>query len=85
MHELSPWGHIHPPHLDGVFTSHRGEFRIEALPDGRTRLHGSTWYSSGYRPQIYWNLWCDGLIHAIHQRVLDHVARLAAADHAARR
>jgi hypothetical protein len=28
-------------------------------------------------PQAYWGLWADALVHAIHDRVLAHVKRLA--------
>jgi hypothetical protein len=28
-------------------------------------------------PKAYWRLWADPIIHAIHLRVLEHVARLA--------
>jgi len=42
MHELSPYRHVHPPHLDGYLRCQRGEFRLVALPGGRTRLEGST-------------------------------------------
>ncbi len=78
MRELSPWGDIHPPHLDGYLRSRRGEFRLVPLDGGRrTRLEGSTWYELQVSPGPYWHLWGDGLIHAIHARVLEHIRRLA--------
>jgi len=80
MRELSPWPDIHAPHLDGYLRSRRGEFRLVALPGGRTRLEGSTWYQVEVHPQAYWSRWSDLFIHAIHQRVLGHIARLAAAE-----
>ncbi len=79
MREWSPYD-IHPPHLDGVFLSRRGEFRLSPLPGGRTRLEGRTWYQVAMAPGWYWQCWGDGLIHAIHRRVLEHIARVAAAD-----
>lgn len=42
MHELSPY-HIHPPHLNHYLMSRQGEFLLESLPGGRTRLVGTTW------------------------------------------
>lgn len=42
--ELTPSRSIDPPHLDGAFRARRGEFRLVALPGGRTRLAGSTGY-----------------------------------------
>ncbi len=80
MVELSPYRHIHPPHLDGYLRSNRGEFRLIALPQGRTRLEGSTWYELDMFPQTYWTLWSDFLIHRIHERVLLHVKRLSEAE-----
>ena len=77
MFELSPYRHIHPPHLDGYLRSNRGEFLLIALPDGRTRLEGRTWYEFDMFPQTYWTLWSQLLIHRIHRRVLLHVKQLA--------
>ncbi len=79
MKEWSPFRYIHPPHLDGTIRSRRGEFRLFALPGGRTRLEGSTWYELSMAPEPYWAVWSDGLIHAIHQRVLKHVKHLSEA------
>jgi uncharacterized membrane protein YhaH (DUF805 family) len=73
MEEWSPYKNIHPRHLDGYFRSQRGEFRLVSLPFGRTRLEGSTWYELDLAPGEYWRLWADGLIHAIHMRVLKHI------------
>jgi uncharacterized membrane protein YhaH (DUF805 family) len=74
LRELSPWGNLAPPHLEGYLRSQRGEFRLVALPDGRTRLEGSTWYTIRMEPHNYWAMLFDGVIHRIHHRVLDHVA-----------
>lgn len=77
MFELSPYHHIHPPHLDGNFRSTRGEFRLVDLGDGRTRLDGTTWYVIEMGPQEYWRLWTDAIIHRIHLRVLRHIRKAA--------
>jgi hypothetical protein len=73
MNELSPYSHIEPPHLHGYFESHQGQFQLTALPDGRTRIEGTTWYSHALWPQVYWHLWSDYIIHTIHMRVLRHI------------
>ena len=80
MHELSPYRHVHPPHLDGYLRCRRGEFRLTALPAGRTRLEGSTWYEFEMYPQDYWTLWSDLCIQRIHCRVLNHIKQLAEAQ-----
>jgi hypothetical protein len=78
MIELSPWRHVHPPHLhDRSLKSRRGEFRLVDLGDGRTRLEGRTWYTFDMHPQAYWTLWAHFSIHRIHRRVLNHVKQLA--------
>jgi hypothetical protein len=82
MHEWSPYRHVHPPHLDGYLQSHRGEFRLIRLPDGRTRLEGSTWYTMDLAPTPYWMVWSDAILHGIHRRVLRHVKVLSESGHA---
>ena len=77
MHELSPYRLVLAPHLDGYLGVRSGEFRLRALPGGRTRLEGRTRYELRVFPGAYWGLWSDALIHAIHRRVLEHVARAA--------
>jgi uncharacterized membrane protein YhaH (DUF805 family) len=81
MLELSPYHHVHPPHLEHhTLNSRRGEFRLISLPGGRTRLEGRTWYAFEMFPQGYWTLWSDSTIHRIHLRVLNHIKRLAEAE-----
>ena len=81
MRELSPYHHVHPPHLeDASLISRRGEFRLVALPGGRTRLEGRTWYTFEMYPQGYWTLWSDACIHTIHRRVLRHIKQLSEKD-----
>ena len=80
MFELTPYAHVHPPHLDGALQSTRGEFVLEELADGRTRLIGRTWYRFDMFPHTYWTLWSDLLIHRIHARVLNHVKQHAEQD-----
>jgi len=77
MEEWTPWPSIHPPHLEGCFVSRRGQFLLEPLPGGRTRLEGTTWYTHELFPAAYWGLWSDAIIHRIHLRVLAHVKALA--------
>ena len=80
MRELSPY-HIHPPHLDNFLVSKRGQFLLEGLPDGKTRLEGTTWYTNRMWPEIYWGGLADRIIGSIHRRVLEHVRKLAEMDH----
>jgi uncharacterized membrane protein YhaH (DUF805 family) len=79
MFELSPYRHIHPPHLTGSFSSLKGEFLLIPLENGRTRLEGRTWYQVKIYPLAYWTVWTDALLHRIHLRVLRHIKRTAEA------
>jgi hypothetical protein len=77
MNELSFYRHLDPPHLHGYLVSKQGQFLLTGLPDGSTRLEGTTWYQHHLRPARYWQLWSDYIIHRIHLRVLDHIKRLS--------
>lgn len=79
LHETSPYGAIHPPHLETLMRSRRGEFRLIALPDGKTRLEGSTWYTLEAAPRWYWQPMTDAIVHSIHRAVLQHVATVCEA------
>jgi hypothetical protein len=73
LNELTPYGHIDPPHLHGYFVSEKGQFLLTVLPGARTRLEGTTWYQHTMWPAAYWHLWSDYIIHKIHLRVLEHI------------
>jgi hypothetical protein len=80
---MKEWGFtddVDAPHLHGFMRSKRGEFRLTELPGGKTRLEGITDYELSLYPALYWKLWSDGIVHAIHERVLTHVARLSEED-----
>jgi uncharacterized membrane protein YhaH (DUF805 family) len=79
LDELTPYGHIDAPHLHGYFVSEKGQFSLTALPGGRTRLEGTTWYRHTMWPAAYWHLWSDYIIHKIHFRVLEHIRAQAEA------
>ena len=80
MQEWTPYKEIHPPHLEGFLVSQQGQFLLIPLPDGRTRLEGTTWYRHNMWPAAYWRVWSDFIIHRIHLRVLRHVKELAERD-----
>ena len=78
MEELSPFGHISPPHIeDSVLRSQRGEFLLKRISSKKTLLIGTTWYDFDMAPNWYWTLWSDAIIHKIHERVLTHIAQLS--------
>ena len=73
MQEWTPYARIHPPHLDGFLVSRQGEFQLEAMPNGGTRLKATTWYQHGLWPARYWKLWSDYIIHNVHAMVLENI------------
>jgi hypothetical protein len=77
MQEWTIWGGPKPPHIEGYLESVRGQFQLTPLSGGQTRLIGRTWYRTNMVPERYWRLWSDPIIHAIHLKVLRHVAALS--------
>lgn len=73
MKETSPYGEIDTPHLHDYFVSRRGQFKLTPLANGNTLLEGTTWYNHRISPEIYWQFWTENIVHAIHQRVLNHI------------
>jgi hypothetical protein len=73
MQEWTPYAHLDPPHLHGFLVSNGGQFSLTPLPNGGTRLEGTTWYHHGLWPATYWRWWSDAIIHRIHMRVLTHI------------
>lgn len=77
MDEWSPYRNLRPPHLENYLVSRAGQFLLTRLPDGRTRLEGTTWYRNRFWPAQYWRVWSDYIIHSIHERVLVHIKSLS--------
>lgn len=73
MNELNPFWEVNPPHLDGYFKSHKGQFKLIKINDNQTLLEGTTWYTIDIHPENYWKVWSDFIIHRIHKRVLNHI------------
>jgi hypothetical protein len=77
MQEWTPYAQIHPPHLEGFLASRQGEFRLEPLPNGGTRLYATTWYQHHMWPGMYWRVWSDYIIHRVHDMVLANIRERA--------
>jgi len=81
MKETSPYENIRVRHLeDHDFQPERADFVLVRLPNGGTRLEGTTTYQNKMWPGMYWRLWTDAIIHSIHNRVFNHVKTLAETD-----
>jgi hypothetical protein len=80
MKELSFYD-VKPNHLHGYWVSQKGQFKLIRLQDGSTRLEGTTWYLNKIKPDLYWTLWSDYIVHQIHHRVLRHIKEQAEKNH----
>jgi len=81
MTETSPYGQIRVRHLeDRDFQPERADFVLTPLPNGGTRLEGTTTYQNKMWPGQYWRLYTDSVVHTIHRRVFEHVKQLSEAD-----
>jgi hypothetical protein len=76
MKELSFYD-LHPNHIHGYFISKYGQFKLLKQADGSTVLEGTTWYYNKIKPNLYWDLWSDYIVHKIHERVLAHIKLVA--------
>lgn len=72
MKELSFWD-VDAPHLHDYFVSKKGQFKLIKISENETLLEGTTWYYNKIKPNFYWNLWSDYIVHEIHNRVLTHI------------
>ena len=77
MRELSPYPGLDTAHLHDYLVSKHGEFDLEPLSGGRTRLIGHTWYQHHLWPALYWALFSDQIIHQIHMQVLTYIKHLS--------
>jgi len=66
-------------HLHTTYTSLDGGFRLEALPNGQTRLIGTSRYLLAITPASYWNLWTREIVSQVQLRVMNHVKAKAEA------
>ncbi len=66
-------------HLHTTYTSLEGGFRLEALPNGQTRLTGNSRYLLTITPASYWNLWTRQIVSQVQLRVMNHVKAKAEA------
>lgn len=77
MIEQNPFGHVESSHLEGYFQAKRGRFKLTALPNGRTRVEGTSWFSQNLWPHWYWEPIAMHTVSNVHQRVLGHIKALA--------
>ncbi|MDG2004778.1 MAG: hypothetical protein P8J20_15760 [Novosphingobium sp.] len=70
MKEMSPYGNIHTPHLDGYFETGETQFELEALGEQSTRLTIRAAHRLKIDPVIYWEPIARWAINGNTRRVL---------------
>jgi len=73
MRELSPYAHVHAPHITGYFRTLSTSFALEPLGDGRTRVRERTTHALELEPLPYWLPLARWIVHLNNRRVLAHV------------
>jgi hypothetical protein len=75
MHELSPYSHVHAPHVIGYFTTKSTSFELVPHPDGRTEINERTSHELRLDPIFYWLPFARWMVHENNARVLEHIKR----------
>jgi uncharacterized membrane protein YhaH (DUF805 family) len=79
MRELSPYQHVHAPHVSGYFLTTSTSFELQPLPDGGTEIVERTSHELKLDPVFYWLPMARWVVHANNARVLAHISRQAEA------
>jgi hypothetical protein len=75
MRELSPYEHVHAPHVVGYFRTTATSFALLPRGDGRTELIEQTSHELKLDPVFYWLPLARWLVHENNARVLAHIRR----------
>jgi hypothetical protein len=75
MHELSPYSHVHAPHVVGYFATRTMSFELKPQPDGRTEIIERTSHALKLDPVFYWLPFARWIVHENNMRVLEHIRR----------
>jgi MFS family permease len=75
MRELSPYKHVHAPHVVGYFHTTYTSFELLPLAEGRTRVVLRTDHELKLDPVLYWLPLARWVVTKDNARVLDYVRR----------
>jgi len=79
LRELSPYAHVHAPHMTSAFRTLDADFSITPLANGQTRLTLATHHELQLEPGLYWVSIAQWAVRTNKERVLHHFRRLAEA------
>jgi uncharacterized membrane protein YhaH (DUF805 family) len=77
MREISPYEHVHAPHVAGYFLTDGTSFELVPLADGSTRIIEHTSHQLRLDPALYWLPMARFIVHENNARVLAHIKRQA--------
>ena len=77
MHELSPYAHVHAPHVVGYFRTTDTSFELASQAGGGTELIERTSHELRLEPVLYWLPLARWVVQENNARVLGHIKRKA--------
>jgi uncharacterized membrane protein YhaH (DUF805 family) len=77
MRELSPYQHVHAPHVLGYFRTTSTSFELLPRPAGQTEIVERTSHELKLDPVFYWLALARRVVHENNARVLAHIRHQA--------
>lgn len=77
MRELSPYAHVHAPHVVGYFSTTDTSFELTPRAGGGTEIVERTSHELRLEPALYWLPFARWVVHENNARVLAHIQRQA--------
>jgi uncharacterized membrane protein YhaH (DUF805 family) len=77
LRELSPYEHVHAPHVIGYFRTTHTSFELTGRPDGHTEIVERTSHQLRLDPALYWLPLARWVVDQNNARVLAHIQRQA--------
>jgi len=77
MHEMSPYEHVHAPHVVGYFRTTTTSFELISRADGTTEVVERTSHELRLDPVLYWLPMARWVVHENNAHVLSHLRRHA--------
>lgn len=80
MRELSPYAHVHAPHVAGYFLTNETSFELQPRANGGTQLIERTSHTLKLEPVLYWLPLARLVVEQNNAHVLAHIKRQAERD-----
>ncbi|MET0278654.1 MAG: hypothetical protein ABW198_09995 [Pseudorhodoplanes sp.] len=77
LRELSPYRHVHAPHVHGYFTTSETSFELIPRDGGMTQIVERTSHELKLDPALYWLPFARHMVDINNARVLRHIKRQA--------